>query len=54
MDKNTDLIQSMAEAFITAVRALETENAHLRSENELLELELREIKSATDEWRYTR
>ncbi len=48
MDNNADLIRLMAESFITAVRALETENARLRGEKELLELELREIQNGTD------
>lgn len=50
MDKNADLIQLMAEAFIAAVRELETENARLRSENELLALEIKETKMAYDVW----
>lgn len=53
MDKNADLIQLMAEAFIAAVRALETENAQLRSENELLALELREQEASGDQWYLT-
>ena len=50
MDKNADLIQLMAEAFIAAVRTLETENARLRSENELLALELRDAEASSDQW----
>lgn len=50
MDKNADLIQLMADAFIAAVRTLETENARLRSENELLTLRLREQEAGTDLW----
>ena len=53
MDKNADLIQLMADAFITAVRTLETENARLRSENELLALELREQEAGSDQWYMT-
>lgn len=53
MDKNADLIQLMAEAFLAAVRALETENAQLRSENELLALELREQEASSDQWYLT-
>lgn len=40
----------MCEAFITAIRALEAENARLRSENELLELRLKESEEHTDQW----
>ena len=50
MNNYSELIQQMAEAFITAVRTLETENARLRSENELLELRLRETEEQTDQW----
>lgn len=49
MDNYTDLIKAMADAFITTVRVLETENSRLRSENELLSLELRELREQTDE-----
>lgn len=50
MDNYSQLIRDMADAFITAVRVLETENARLRSENELLGLELSETQARTDFW----
>ena len=36
MDKNTNVIQEMIDAFTRVVRELETENAELRAENEEL------------------
>ena len=52
MDNYSELIRNMAEAFVDAVRALETENAKLRSENELLALELKEAKEGNDQFVY--
>ena len=50
MDKYSDLLRAMSEAFITAVRALETENAKLKSENEFLRAELDETRARYDSW----
>lgn len=50
MDNYSELIRMMADAFITTVRVLETEVSRLRSENELLQLELREQQEQTDQW----
>ena len=48
MDKYTELVKAMAEAFMTAVRVLEEENARLKGENRLLTLELKELREKTD------
>lgn len=48
MDNYSDLLKAMADAFITTVRVLETENAHLRSEVESLRIELREQREKDD------
>ena len=50
MDNYSGLLKDMADAFLTAVRVLETENAQLRSEKELLQLELDETRARTDFW----
>ena len=50
MNNYSDLIKAMADAFITAVHVLETENANLRSEVESLRTELDETQAATDQW----
>jgi len=48
MNNYTELIKAMAEAFMTAVRVLETDNERLKGENELLRLEIREMQERTD------
>jgi len=50
MDKYSELIRAMSEAFITVIRSLEDEIARLRGDKELLELELRELRAKTDTW----
>ena len=50
MDNYSELVRAMADAFLSAVRVLETENARLRSEKELLQLELDEAIARTDFW----
>lgn len=50
MDNYSNLLKAMADAFITTVRVLETENAHLRSEVESLRIELDETQAGTDQW----
>lgn len=50
MDKYSQLIRDMADAFLAAVRVLETENAQLRSDLELVSLELHETQARTDFW----
>ena len=50
MDNYSELVRAMADAFLSAVRVLETENAQLRSEKELLQLELDEAIARTDFW----
>ena len=50
MDNYSDLLKAMADAFITTVRVLETENARLRSEVDSLRIELDETQAATDQW----
>ena len=52
MDNYADLIKRMAEVFMNIVRELETENYKLRCENELLSLEVRELKEGTDTYVY--
>ena len=44
MDNYAGLLKAMSDAFLTAVRVLETEIAQLKGEIELLELELREVR----------
>ena len=50
MDKYSQLIRDMADAFLTAVRVLEAENAQLRSDLDLVSLELHETQARTDFW----
>jgi hypothetical protein len=50
MDNYAQLIRDMADAFLAAVRVLETENAQLRSDLELLGIELAETQARTDFW----
>jgi regulator of replication initiation timing len=50
MDNYSELITQMADAYITAVRVLETENARLRAENKQLSAALAEKQAANDIW----
>ena len=50
MNNNAELVRQMADAFITTVRVLETENARLRAENEQLAMRLAEEQASHDYW----
>ena len=50
MDKYSELITQMADAFIKAVRELETQITMLESENAYLEMELSAERAAHDHW----